>query len=192
MHCDVLGATGSQPGRGRACSGYLVTSGDTTVLVDCGFGVATALTGRMDPADLDAIIITHRHLDHAIDLLGIWAVLRRSDAQIPVHVADEVQETVLAMVTPHRRERFRQRLPMSTLRAGDATSVGAPARGCPPQRPWRADGVPAHHRRRRRGAGLLLGLGRWRRPAGVRPRRRRVRWPRPVGRTARKRQETGT
>ncbi len=124
MHCDVLGATGSQPGRGRACSGYLVTSGDTTILVDCGFGVATALTGLMDPADLDAIIVTHRHLDHAIDLLGIWAVMRRDDVQVPVHAAEEVEETVMAMVTPHRRDTFRKRLPITTLRSGDELRFG--------------------------------------------------------------------
>lgn len=124
MSCEVLGATGSQPGRGRACSGYLLTSGDTTVLVDCGFGIATRLTSLMDPADLDAIFITHRHLDHAIDLLGIWAVLRRADAQVPVHVADEVRETVEALVTPHRLETFRKRLPMTTLAAGDVVEVG--------------------------------------------------------------------
>lgn len=124
MHCDVLGSAGSQPSRGRACSGYLVSTATTTVLVDCGFGVAQALTAHMEPGDLDAIVITHRHLDHAIDLLGLWAVMRRGNASVPVHVAPGVDETLSAMVTPARMAQWRARLPMHPIVAGDTVVVG--------------------------------------------------------------------
>jgi ribonuclease BN (tRNA processing enzyme) len=124
MRCDVLGATGSRPGRGMACSGYLVTTDATRVLVDCGFGVATALTGRMDPADLDAIVVTHRHLDHCIDLLGVYAALRRTASSVPVLAAPEVEETVGRIITDNRLEEWRSRLPMTLFDAGDVVTVG--------------------------------------------------------------------
>lgn len=124
MWCDVLGASGSRPGRGLGCSGYLVSTQTTRVLVDCGFGVATALTGRMEPADLDAIVVTHRHLDHCIDLLGVYAVLRRTAASVVVHAAPEVEETLGRIITDNRREHWRARLPMTLFDAGDTVEVG--------------------------------------------------------------------
>ena len=124
MRCDVLGATGSRPGRGMACSGYLVSTESTTVLVDCGFGVATALTGRMEAADLDAIVVTHRHLDHCIDLLGVYAVLRRTASTVPVHAAPEVAETLGRTITDNRLQEWRARLPMTPFDAGDTVTVG--------------------------------------------------------------------
>lgn len=124
MRCDVLGATGSRPGRGRACSGYLVSTPTTTVLVDCGFGVATALTGRMDPVDLDAIVVTHRHLDHCIDLLGVYAVLRRTTDSVVVYAAPEVEETLGRIITDNRQDQWRARLPMTLFDAGDTVDIG--------------------------------------------------------------------
>lgn len=124
MRCMVLGAAGSRPGNGEPCSGYLVSTDTTTILVDCGFGVASAVTGLMDVTDLDAVVVTHRHLDHCVDVLGLYAVLRRRDVHIPVHAAPEVEESLTAMITPHRRDEWRSRLPMTTLEAGDVVQVG--------------------------------------------------------------------
>ena len=56
-------------GSGSSGNALLVESGDTRVLLDCGFGVevVTERLGRAgyDPADLDAILVTHEHGDHA-------------------------------------------------------------------------------------------------------------------------------
>lgn len=124
MQCHVLGASGSRPGNGEPCSGYLVSTGATTVLVDCGFGVVTALTGMMNPRDLDAVFITHRHLDHCIDVLGLHAILRRTNTSVAVHAAAEVAATTEAMITPHRRDQWRSLLPMTTMQPGDSITVG--------------------------------------------------------------------
>lgn len=55
-------------GSGSRGNGTLVASGDTCVLVDCGFSLREterrlALLG-MVPAQLDAILVTHEHSDH--------------------------------------------------------------------------------------------------------------------------------
>lgn len=64
----VLGCDGSYPGPGGACSGYLVESGDTAVVLDLGSGTMAHLQEHLPIEKLDAVIITHSHPDHWTDL----------------------------------------------------------------------------------------------------------------------------
>ncbi len=64
----VLGCDGSWAGPGGAGSGYLVESGATTLLVDAGPGTFSNLQQRVDPASVDAVILSHHHPDHWTDL----------------------------------------------------------------------------------------------------------------------------
>jgi ribonuclease BN (tRNA processing enzyme) len=64
----VLGCDGSYAGPGGACSGYLVSSDDTHVWLDCGPGTLANLQRHIDPRDLTAIVATHSHPDHWGDL----------------------------------------------------------------------------------------------------------------------------
>jgi ribonuclease BN (tRNA processing enzyme) len=68
LSITVLGAAGSYPGPGEACSGYLVRSPGATTLVDLGSGVLANLQQHVAIADLDAVVITHEHPDHWLDL----------------------------------------------------------------------------------------------------------------------------
>lgn len=76
MKVTVLGSSASYTGAGQACSGYLVEHGDTKVLMDCGNGVIANLCEITDPATLDAVVITHGHPDHFLDLYALQALLR--------------------------------------------------------------------------------------------------------------------
>ena len=53
MKLTVLGCNGPYPAAGGACSGYLLETGDTRVLLDCGAGALAALTAVMPPEELD-------------------------------------------------------------------------------------------------------------------------------------------
>jgi ribonuclease BN (tRNA processing enzyme) len=48
-----------------------VSAGDTTILLDCGPGVATALSAVAAPDELSAVVVSHLHLDHCYDLLPL-------------------------------------------------------------------------------------------------------------------------
>ena len=61
MELTVLGYWSPYPRAGEACSGYLVRSEDTRVLVDCGHAVSI-LQKYQDFRELDAVIISHFHL----------------------------------------------------------------------------------------------------------------------------------
>lgn len=68
MKLTVLGYTGPFPRPGCACSGYLVTDGDTRILLDCGSGVLSRLLNHVPLESIDAVVLSHLHLDHCADL----------------------------------------------------------------------------------------------------------------------------
>ena len=71
------------PSDGQASSGYLVTTQGAALLLDCGPGVATALSA-VTPADrLTGVIISHLHLDHCYDLLPIGKTLLAASTPYP-------------------------------------------------------------------------------------------------------------
>jgi ribonuclease BN (tRNA processing enzyme) len=72
----VLGCSGSYPGKGGACSGYLVDDGTTRLWIDAGSGTLANLQHHVDMADVDALVLSHEHPDHWSDLEGFHNVLR--------------------------------------------------------------------------------------------------------------------
>lgn len=81
MHITVLGKSPSWPDAGGACSGYLVEDGDTRVLVDCGNGVFPKLRARCDYLDVTAVVLSHLHADHFLDLVPFAYALTYSPRQ---------------------------------------------------------------------------------------------------------------
>ena len=68
LSLTVLGCSGTYAAPGGACSGYLFRSASTTVLVDCGPGALANLQQHIALTDLDAIVVTHEHPDHWLEL----------------------------------------------------------------------------------------------------------------------------
>src|SRR5918999_2087842 len=87
MKLTVLGKSPSWEDAGGACSGYLVEDGDTTVLLDCGNGVFSKLRRYRDYTTVDAVIISHLHADHFLDLVPYAYALTYAPRQQPVPVA---------------------------------------------------------------------------------------------------------
>ena len=86
MKITVLGKSPSWQDAGGACSGYLIEEGETTVLLDCGNGVFGKLRERIDYVDLDAVLISHLHADHFLDLVPYSYALTYAPKQQPVPV----------------------------------------------------------------------------------------------------------
>lgn len=87
MRLTVVGCAGSFAGPASPASSYLVTAeheGRTwRVLLDIGSGALGALQRHLDPADLDAVLLTHLHPDHCIDLLGLYVTRQYRPAGVP-------------------------------------------------------------------------------------------------------------
>jgi len=69
MKLTVLGKSPAWSDAGGACSGYLVTEGETAIVLDCGNGVFGKLREHVDYRDVDAVVISHLHGDHLLDLV---------------------------------------------------------------------------------------------------------------------------
>jgi ribonuclease BN (tRNA processing enzyme) len=83
MRITVLGKSPSWQDAGGACSGYLVQDGDTRVLVDCGSGVFSELRRVVDYLDVDAVLVSHMHADHFLDLIPYACALTYAPRQQP-------------------------------------------------------------------------------------------------------------
>lgn len=69
MNVTVLGRSPSWPDAGGACSGYLVEGDATRVLLDCGSGVFAKLRALRDYLTVDAVVLSHMHADHFLDVV---------------------------------------------------------------------------------------------------------------------------
>jgi len=86
MGVTVLGCDGSWPGPGGAGSGYLVTYRSTTVWLDAGPGTFATLQQHVDPAAVDAVVVSHDHSDHWSDLQCLDTYTRFGPGRSPVPV----------------------------------------------------------------------------------------------------------
>jgi ribonuclease BN (tRNA processing enzyme) len=77
VELTVLGCSGSFQGPGNAaCSGYLLQSGDTSIWVDTGNGTFGHLQEHLAVEKLTAVVLTHGHPDHCVDIYGLHVLLR--------------------------------------------------------------------------------------------------------------------
>lgn len=93
MKLTVVGCSGSYPGPESPASCYLLSAeqdGRTwRVLLDMGSGALGALHRYVDPLSIDAVLVTHDHADHCLDLCGYY-VMRKyhpsgTQPRIPVY-----------------------------------------------------------------------------------------------------------
>ena len=77
MRLTVLGAGPAYTDReGASGASYLVSAGDTHVLLDLGQGSLPRLFPHLDPSALGAVVVSHLHPDHYIDLVPLRHYLR--------------------------------------------------------------------------------------------------------------------
>jgi ribonuclease BN (tRNA processing enzyme) len=78
MRLTVVGNSGSYPGPGSPASCYLLEAeqeGRTwRVLLDLGSGALGALQTYVDPLTVDAVLLSHLHADHCLDLCGFYVM----------------------------------------------------------------------------------------------------------------------
>jgi ribonuclease BN (tRNA processing enzyme) len=72
----VLGCSGTYAEPGGACSGYLVRSPGATVVVDLGPGALANLQRHVELSEVDAVVLSHEHPDHWLDVPLLRNALR--------------------------------------------------------------------------------------------------------------------
>jgi ribonuclease BN (tRNA processing enzyme) len=101
VELTVLGSSGSYGGPdGNACSGYLVRDGDTAIWLDCGNGTFGELQQHLAVEDLTAVVVTHEHPDHCVDLYGLHVMERYAlhGKDLPVYAPAGLEEHLGTLV----------------------------------------------------------------------------------------------
>ncbi len=82
----VLGGSAASVGSGQGCAGYLVSTESTNVVLDLGPGTLQELRNHTDFRSLGAVVLSHLHVDHMLDVIA----LRFSLAYNPVRPEQRV------------------------------------------------------------------------------------------------------
>jgi ribonuclease BN (tRNA processing enzyme) len=103
VRLTVLGGCGGFPAAGLACSGYLVEHDGFRLLIDPGYAIVPRLLAVADPADVDAVLVSHGHPDHCADLnplLRARAMRDEPPPALPAFAPPGALEAVLALDRP--------------------------------------------------------------------------------------------
>lgn len=99
----VLGSCGAWPEPSRACSGFVLELDGFRIVLDLGYGTLPRLLELLGSAaadGLDAVVITHHHPDHALDLHGLFRARwfgRRGASTLPLYAPWAVLDQVAGL-----------------------------------------------------------------------------------------------
>ncbi len=71
------------PGPRSAASCYLVEHDGFALVLDLGSGALGSLQRYVQPAAVDAVLLSHLHADHCLDLCGMYVALRYTPTDAP-------------------------------------------------------------------------------------------------------------
>jgi ribonuclease BN (tRNA processing enzyme) len=123
MKLDVVGSSGTYPVRGRPAAGYLVSQGDTRVWCDTGPGTFVELP--VDAELISAIVISHEHPDHWLDLLTAFHSIAYGPNprhSIPVYAP---QATLDRIARAGSADHFADTFDLVPVAGGDTRQIGA-------------------------------------------------------------------
>ena len=92
-----VGSAYSAPGEAQSC--YLVSAAGRSVAIDLGSGTMNLLQRQIAPEDLDAVVITHIHPDHCVDLMSLRVYMVWGPGRgrvLPVHGPPGLRERLVA------------------------------------------------------------------------------------------------
>lgn len=127
MRLTVLGSSGSAPSAGRLCSGYLVQTDEVSVMLDAGNGASANLQRFVDLVDLDAVVVSHRHADHCVDLIGMHHAIRGRGGvapAIPLHAHPSVTDMLAGLTSREAPYVLGDSFAVHDVGPGDRIEVG--------------------------------------------------------------------
>jgi ribonuclease BN (tRNA processing enzyme) len=96
----VLGSCGAWPEAGRACAGFLLEYDGFRVVLDLGYAALPRLLEHCPKGEVDAVVVTHQHPDHCVDVSALARVryYEAPDAPpVPLHCAPGVLDVLRAL-----------------------------------------------------------------------------------------------
>jgi ribonuclease BN (tRNA processing enzyme) len=128
MRLTILGSSASFAGSGRACAGYHLEAAGARVLFDCGNGTLANLGNIEDPVALDAVFITHGHIDHFADVYSLHAALRYAPdgprAPMPLYLPQGLFEQMKCLLSARGASEFDDAFVPVQLEPGQPVTLG--------------------------------------------------------------------
>lgn len=126
MDLTILGANGTYPTAGGACSGYLLEYEGHVIWMDAGNGTMSRLQEQRPLEDVAAIFLSHGHPDHCADLYPFfyWLMLQENATPLPVFAPPGVRERLATLIGADSQARFATLLDWCEMRPGDIVESG--------------------------------------------------------------------
>lgn len=133
MKLLIVGCSGSFAGPDSPASCYVVSAeheGRTwRVALDLGSGALGAMQRHFDPYHLDAVVLTHLHPDHCLDLCGLKVMrcynpVTRPEAPLPVYAPDGASQRLARAYGVDRAEPLEPCLEFHVLAAREPVDIG--------------------------------------------------------------------
>lgn len=119
MRLTVIGCSGTFPGPTSPCSSYLFDADGFRLLVDVGNGATGSLQSCCDLLDIDAIVVSHLHGDHYLDLVNYTYVRRYHPSgtppPLPVYGPPGVRQHIASAFAGHSDDLLDQAYAFSEL-----------------------------------------------------------------------------
>jgi len=127
LRLTVLGSSAAWPAPGGAASGYLLEHEGFVAAVDFGTGTLANLQLHVPHERLGAVVITHEHLDHCIDLYPlnvarVW--FGEPLPPLPVFALPGVFDRLLALEDAEGAEEMRRMFDVREITPGHDFEVG--------------------------------------------------------------------
>jgi ribonuclease BN (tRNA processing enzyme) len=123
----VLGASGTWPQEGGALSGYLLRQDGFNLWIDCGSGTMANLQRYVAISDVDALIITHEHADHCVDVYPLFYA-RYYGGQgangMPLYIPKGFGSRLNGLLSEESIEAFREGFDVREVDPGDDFEIG--------------------------------------------------------------------
>ena len=131
MRVTFLGTGSAMPTGGRFQTGLLVESDGRRLLVDCGSGALHGLAATdVGYEDIDALLLTHHHLDHVSDLMPLlkarWLAGATEDS-FPIVGPPGTSDLVEGLFSVHAYMQDRLDLDVREVEPGDLSHAGLDA-----------------------------------------------------------------
>jgi ribonuclease BN (tRNA processing enzyme) len=127
VELTVLGAAGTWPPPGGETCGYLLRHDDTAIWLDAGTGTFARLQEHVGVDDVDAIVISHGHPDHFVDVIPCFYARHYGHLGkpgLPFYSPDGFMNLAGLLVSENGRDVMREAYAFSEVGPGDTFSIG--------------------------------------------------------------------
>ncbi len=127
MELTVLGSAGTWPGPGGATCGHLLSHDGTHIWLDAGTGTFARLQEFVGVDDIAAIVITHGHTDHFIDVVPAFYARHYGGMgapNLPFYSPDGFVEGMRMLTSENGRNVMAEAYDFRTVAGGDVFDVG--------------------------------------------------------------------